>query len=71
MTQIPINVFFEIVALIVAVGGVYVTLTNRITQLQTQMQERHREQANFMQKIDEIQKTLNDVLLKLENKANR
>jgi len=75
MATVPINVLFEIIGLIAVIGGVYVTLTNRITRIEERMEERQksmeREQHSISKKIDGIQDTLGEVLIKMENKANR
>lgn len=75
MLTISADVFFEIVGLILIVGGVYVTLTNRLTRIEERMEERQKamekEQSSMLEKIDNMQETLTQILVNLEKKANR
>lgn len=67
----PMNLFFEIIGLILVGGGVYVSLTKEITTLKTRLDEREKHQDTMSKDIGSIKTTMNEILIKLENKANR
>lgn len=69
--SIPIQLFLEIIVLLVSLAGIYTATDRRITILETRLTASERAMKEQSEQLDRIEDDIQRILINLENKANR
>lgn len=71
MNPISISTLLEIAGFAAGLISVYFTLASRVTKLEVRQDNHEAQSQEIKEGMQEIQKTVNKILITLEGKANR